>query len=87
MTLSVTYAGNPHGGKKGEGDGEDLAILVDKRLAESNNSVATLTDRVDNIAKHFKELESTGDFEELRGEVQATVNSTMADVDKKVLTL
>ena len=49
--------------------------------------MATLTDRVDNIAKHFKELESTGDFEELRGEVQATVNSTVADVDKKVLTL
>jgi len=50
-----------------------LAFLVDKRLTEINNSMATPTGRVDDIEKHLEELESMGDFEELRGEVQVAV--------------
>jgi len=52
MASNVTDVRNPHGGKKDK----DLAILVDERLAEINNSMAALTGRVDDIEKHLEEL-------------------------------
>jgi len=58
-----------------------LAVPVDERLVEINNSVATLMSRMDDMEKHLKELEATGDFEELQGEVQATINSVVPNVD------
>ena len=57
---------------------------MDERLADINNSMGTLTGRVDNMDKRFEELESIGDFEELHGEVQDTVNCMVADVNKGI---
>ena len=48
---------------------------------EINNSVATLMSRMDDMEKHLKELEATGEFEELQGEVQAAINSVVPNVD------
>jgi len=59
-------------------------VLVDERLAKINNSMATLTGRVDDMEKHIEKLESMGDFEEFRGEVQAAANFIVANVTKKV---
>jgi len=58
-----------------------LAVPVDERLVEINNSVATLRSRMDDMEKHLKELEATGEFEELQGEVQAAINSVVPNVD------
>jgi len=62
-------------------------ILVEERLIEINNSKATLVGRVDDIEKCLEELGSMRDFKELRGEVQAVVNSVVADVNKKIQAL
>jgi len=87
MTSSVTDADNPQGGKKIEDKNKDLAILADERLTETTNSMATLTGRVDDIEEHLEELKSTGDFEELCGEVQAAINSVMVNVNQEVQAL
>ena len=60
---------------------------MDHRLAELNNSMATLTGRVDDMDKCLEEFESMRDFEDLRGEVQAVVNSMVTDVNKEVQAL
>ena len=39
----MTGASNVQGGKKGKDKNKDLAVLVDERLMEINNSMATLT--------------------------------------------
>ena len=52
-----------------------------ERLAEINNSMATLRGTVDDMEKHLEKLGSMGDFEELRGEVQAAVNSMVINVN------
>jgi len=59
-----------------------MMVLVDDRLAEINNSIITLTGRVDEMEKHIKELKSEGDVEELRGEMQVAVNSMAPNVTK-----
>ena len=69
MASSVTDAGNLQGGKKGKDKKKDFVVLVDERLVKINNSMATLTGRVDEMGNHLKELKSMGDFEELRREV------------------
>ena len=46
-----------------------MVVLVDDKLAEVNNSIITLTGRVDEMENHLEELKSMGDFEELRREV------------------
>ena len=84
----MTDGGNPQqGGKKGKDKNKDLAVLVDDKLAEVNNSIITLTGRVDEMETRIKELESEGDLEELRGEMQVAVNSVVADVNKEILAL
>jgi len=57
---------------------------MDERLTNINNFMATLIGRVDDIEKHLQELESMGDFEELRGKVQVVVNSMVADVNEEI---
>jgi len=47
-----------HKVEEGKGKNKDFALLVDERLAEINNSMATLTGRVDDIEKRIEELES-----------------------------
>jgi len=84
MALSMIDASNPQQrGKKGK----DLAVLVDDKLTEVNDSIITLTARVDEMEKRIEELESEGDLEELHGEMQVTVNSVVADVNKEVQAL
>ena len=39
------------------------------------------------MGKSLEELESIGDFQELRGEVQVSVNFMMADVNKEIQAL
>ena len=39
------------------------------------------------MERRIEELESEGDLEELRGEMQAAVNSVVADVNKEVQAL
>ena len=70
--------------KKGKDKNKDLMVLVYERLTEIDNSIATLTGRVDDLEKHLEELESMGDFEELHGEVQVAVNSVVVNVNKEV---
>jgi len=65
----------------------DLAVFVDETLAELTNSMATLTGRVDDMEKHLKELESTEDFEELRGKMRAAINSVVVNVNQEVQAL
>ena len=84
MVSSVTDAVNPQGGKKCKDKNKDLAVLVDERLVEINNSMAALMDRMDNIEKHLEELEFIRDFKVLRGEVQVAVNAMVADVNKEI---
>jgi len=82
MASSVTEVGNlQQGGKKGKDKNKDLAVLVNDKLAEVNDSIITLTGRVDEIKKRIEELDSEGDLEELRGEMQVAVNSVVADVN------
>jgi len=78
---------NQQGSKKGKDKNKDLAVLVNEKLAEVNNSIITLTGRVDKIEKHIEELESEGDLEELCGEMQVAVNSIVANVSKEVQAL
>jgi len=87
MASSMTDGGSPQGRKKGKDKNKDLAVLMDERLAENNNYMATLTGRVDDMEKHLEELEFMGDFEELHGKVQAAVNSVVADINKEVQAL
>jgi len=44
-------------------------VLIDEKLAETNHFTSDLTGRVDDMEKRIEELESMGDFEELRGEM------------------
>jgi len=81
MASSVIDADNPQGVKESKDNNKDLAILVDERLIKITSFMATLTGRVANMEKHFEELESIRDFEELRGEVQAAVNSMVINVN------
>ena len=87
IASSGTDGSNPQGGKKGKDKNKDLAVLVDDKLAEVNNSIITLTGRVDEMETHIKKLESKGDLEELRGEMQVAVNSVVADVNGKIQAL
>jgi len=83
MALSVTDVGNPQGGKKSNDKNKDSAVLVDEWLAEITNAMATLMGRVDDMEKHLEELGSMGDFEELRGEVQAAIKSVVVNVNQE----
>ena len=88
MASSVTEVDNPQQrGKKSKDKNKDLAVLVDDRLAEINDSIMTLTSRVDEMEKRIEELESDGDVEELRGEMQVAVNSMAANVTRDVQAL
>jgi len=88
MALSVTDVGNPQqGGKQGKDKNKDLVVLVYKRLVEINNCMPTLTGRVGDMEKNLEKLKSMGAFRELHGEVQVSVNSMMADVNKEIQAL
>ena len=64
MALSMIDAGNPQqGGKKGKDKSKELEVLVDDKLVEVNNSIVTLTGRVDEMETRIKELESEGDLD------------------------
>jgi len=70
MASSMTDAGNPQqGGKNGKDKNKDLAVLKNERLMKINNSMTTLMGMVDDMEKRLEELESMGDFKELREEV------------------
>jgi len=64
-----------------------LAILVYNRLAEINDFIVTITGRVDEMEKRIEELESEGNVEERRGEMQVVVNSMATNVTKDVQAL
>ena len=74
-------------GKNSKDKNEELSVLVDDKLAEINDSIVTLMGCVDEMEKRIEELEFEGDFEELRGEMQAAVNSMAANVTKDVQAL
>jgi len=40
-----------------------VVVLVDERLVKTNNSMTTLTGRVDDMEKCLEELKSMGEFE------------------------
>ena len=61
-----------------------MAVLVDDKLVEVNNSIISLTGRVDEMETRIKELESEGDLEELRWEMQVAMNSVVADVNGEI---
>jgi len=84
-SASDIFTGNPQGVKKGKDENKDLLVLLNERLAKINNSMTTLTGRVNDMEKRLKELESMEDFGELRGELQ--VQSMVADVNKKIQAL
>ena len=42
---------------------------------------------VSDMDKRIEELESVGDFDKLRGEMQAVANSVVANVDKEIQAL
>jgi len=87
-SATETSTSNPQqGAKKGKDKNKDLSVLVDGRLAEINNYMATLMGRLDNMDRRLEELESMGDFEELPGEVQTAVNFLMADANKEIQAL
>ena len=64
-----------------------MAVLVDDSFLEFNNSIVTLMGRVDEMEKSIEELESEGDVEELRGEMQVAEKSMAANVTKYVQAL
>jgi len=85
IASSVINAGNPQqGGKKGKYKNKDVVALVEERLAEINITIAALTGGVDDMDKCIEELQSKADMEELRGEMQAVVNSVVADFNMEV---
>ena len=84
IASSVMDDGNPQQEKKSKDKNKELSVLIDDRLAEINDSIITLTGRVDEMEKRIKELESEGDVKELRGEMQVAVNSMAANVTKDV---
>jgi len=62
-----------------------LAVLVDDKVAEINDSIITLTGGVDEMEKRIElEFEFERDIEELREEMQMVVNSMVANVTKDV---
>ena len=68
MASSMTNAGNPQqGGKKGKDKNKDLAVLVDDKLTEVNNSIITLTGRMDEMKTRIKELEFEGTWKSFVG--------------------
>ena len=87
LLVSPKSANPQQGGKKGKDKNKDLAVLVDDKFTEVNNSIITLTGRMDEMDTRIKELESEGDLEELRGEMQVAVNFVMAYVNKEVQAL
>ena len=86
-SASEASTGNQQGGKKGKDKNKDFAVLVDDKFVKVNNSIITLTGRVDEMEKRIEELESKGNLEELCGEMQVAVNSIVADVNKEVQAL
>lgn len=88
MASSVTDTGNPQQErKKGKDKNKDLSVLVNDKLAKINHSMSDLMGRVDNMEKRIEELESTGDFEEFRAEMQEAVKSFASNVDEEVQAL
>jgi len=55
--------GNQQGGNNDRDKNKDLLVLVDERHMKINNSMATLTGRVDDIEKYLEKIESMGNFE------------------------
>ena len=86
-SASEASTGNLQGAKKGKDKNKDLTILVDDKLAEVNNSIITLTGRVDEIRDSHQGARVRGDLEELRGEMQVAVNSVVADVNGEIQAL
>ena len=64
---------------KGKDKTKDVTVLVEDRLAEFTNFMPTLMGRVEDIDKHIEELESTGNMDGLRGEIQAAISSMVGD--------
>jgi len=88
MASSVTDADNlQQSGKKDKDKNKDLVVLVDDKLVEVNDSIITLTGRVDEMENRIKELRSEEDFEELLGEMEVAVNSIVADVNGEIQAL
>ena len=87
MSSSVTDAGNPQQAKKSKDKNKELSVLVDDRLTEINDSIITLTGRVNEMENRIKELVSEGDLEELRGEMQAAMNFIVVDVNGEIQAL
>lgn len=78
-SASESSTGNQQGGKKGKGKGKNKNAmgLVEELLVEINSTMSALTGRVDDMDKRLEELESKGDIEKLRREMQATINSVV----------
>ena len=86
-SASEASTGNQQGGKKSKNKNKELAVLIDEKVAEINDSIITLTGRVDEMEKRIEKLESEGDVEKLHGEMQVVVNSMATNVTKDVQAL
>jgi len=73
-SASEASTSNQQGGKKSKDKNKELAVLVDDKVVKINNSIITLTGRVDEMEKRIEKLESEGDVEELRKEMHVAVN-------------
>jgi len=62
----------------------DLLPFVKERLAEINTNMSTRTSWVEDMDKCSEELESEGDVEELRGEIQRAISFVVADINKEI---
>jgi len=84
MALSVTDTNPQQGGRKGKDKTKYVMVLVEDRLAEFTNTMSALTSRVEDRDKPIEELQSTGDMDELREEMQAAVSSVVANFKKEL---
>jgi len=87
MVSSVTDTDPQQGGKKGKDKTKDVMVLMEDRLTEFNSTISTLTDRVEDMNKRIEELKSIGNLDELSGEMQTTMNSVVATVNREVQAL
>ena len=61
-----------------------MITLVEDSLAKFNTTVSTLMGRVKDIDKRIQELGSMQNMEQLRGELQATMNSVVVDFNNEI---
>ena len=87
MASSVADANSQQGGKKGKDKNKDFVGHVKERLVEVNNTMSAPTGMVDNMDRGIEGLESEGDIEELRGEMQTAMTSVVTNFKGEIQAL